>query len=143
MGHGHKVEVTTNMTVWDALKQLSGVTWDNPTGNYIKSVTYGGVTIGEFTNGKNSGWMYTLNGKYPMLGVSEQYLKKGDVIVFHYTDDYTLEAADMGPAPEEKKTTDEVIALINAIGVVDLTKGDVIAKARARMTRFPRRTRSW
>ena len=128
---GHKVEVTTNMTVWDALQQLPGVTWDNPTGNYIKSVTYGGVTIGEFTNGKNSGWMYTLNGKYPMLGVSEQYLKKGDVIVFHYTDDYTLEAADMGPAPEEKKTADEVIALINAIGVVDLTKGDVIAKARA------------
>lgn len=128
---GHKVKVTTNMTVWDALKQLPGVTWDNPTGNYIKSVTYGGVTIGEFTNGKNSGWMYTLNGKYPMLGVSEQYLKKGDVIVFHYTDDYTLEAADMGPAPEEKKTADEVIALINAIGVVDLTKGDVIAKARA------------
>lgn len=128
---GHKVEVTTNMTVWDALQQLLGVTWDNPTGNYIKSVTYGGVTIGEFTNGKNSGWMYTLNGRYPMLGVSEQYLKKGDVIVFHYTDDYTLEAADMGPAPEEKKTADEVIALINAIGVVDLTKGDVIAKARA------------
>lgn len=128
---GHKVEVTTNMTVWDALKQLPGVIWDNPTGNYIKRVTYGGVTIGEFTNGKNSGWMYTLNGKYPMLGVSEQYLKKGDVIVFHYTDDYTLEAADMGPAPEEKKTADEVIALINAIGVVDLTKGDVIAKARA------------
>lgn len=128
---GHKVEVTTNMTVWDALQRLPGVTWDNPTGNYIKSVTYGGVTIGEFTNGKNSGWMYTLNGKYPMLGVSEQYLKKGDVIVFHYTDDYTLEAADMGPAPEEKKTADEVIALINAIGVVDLTKGDVIAKARA------------
>ena len=128
---GHKVEVTTNMTVWDALRQLPGVTWDNPTGNYIKSVIYGGVTIGEFTNGKNSGWMYTLNGEYPMLGVSEQYLKKGDVIVFHYTDDYTLEAADMGPAPEEKKTADEVIALINAIGVVDLTKGDVIAKARA------------
>ena len=128
---GHKVKVTTNMTVWDALKQLPGVIWDNPTDNYIKSVTYGGVTIGEFTNGKNSGWMYTLNGKYPMLGVSEQYLKKGDVIVFHYTDDYTLEAADMGPAPEEKKTADEVIALINAIGVVDLTKGDVIAKARA------------
>ena len=51
--------------------------------------------------------------------------------MFHYTDDYTLEAADMGPAPEEKKTADEVIALINAIGVVDLTKGDVIAKARA------------
>ena len=122
--------VDSNATVWTVLKKCldeNGYTYSNSTGNYVASIN----GLAEFTNGKNSGWMYTLNGKYPMLGVSEQYLKKGDVIVFHYTDDYTLEAADMGPAPEEKKTADEVIALINAIGVVDLTKGDVIAKARA------------
>lgn len=122
--------VDNNATVWTVLKKCldeNGYTYSNSTGNYVASIN----GLAEFTNGKNSGWMYTLNGKYPMLGVSEQYLKKGDVIVFHYTDDYTLEAADMGPAPEEKKTADEVIALINAIGVVDLTKGDVIAKARA------------
>ena len=35
--------------------------------------------------------MYTLNGKHPDLGVNEQYLNNGDVIVFHYTDDYVNE----------------------------------------------------
>ena len=122
-------EVDASETLWQVLKRVfdaHGFDYSNSSGNYISSIN----GLAEFTNGKNSGWMYTLNGKYPMLGVSEQYLKQGDVIVFHYTDDYTLEAADMGPAPEEKKTADEVIALINAIGVVDLTKGDVIAKAR-------------
>ena len=122
--------VDSNATVWTVLKKCldeNGYTYSNSTGNYVASIN----GLAEFTNGKNSGWMYTLNGSYPMLGVSQQYLNDGDVIVFHYTDDYTLEAADMGPAPEEKKTADEVIALINAIGVVDLTKGDVIAKARA------------
>ena len=86
-----KVDINTNSTVWDALQKLSGVTWTNPSGNYISSVTYNGTTIAEFTNGKNSGWMYTLNGTHPLLGVSEQYLKDGDEIVFHYTDDYTKE----------------------------------------------------
>lgn len=122
--------VDSNATVWTVLKKCldeNGYTYSNSTGNYVASIN----GLAEFTNGKNSGWMYTLNGSYPMLGVSQQYLNDGDVIVFHYTDDYTLEAADMGPAPEEKKTADEVIALINAIGVVDLTKSDVIAKARA------------
>ena len=86
-----KVDINTNSTVWDALQKLSGVTWTNPSGNYISSVTYNRTTIAEFTNGKNSGWMYTLNGTHPLLGVSEQYLKDGDEIVFHYTDDYSKE----------------------------------------------------
>ena len=58
---------------------------------YIQALTYQGVTVEEFDNGRYSGWMYTLNGEYPLLGVSQQGLKNGDVIVFHYTDDYRLE----------------------------------------------------
>ena len=54
-------------------------------------VTYNGLKLGEFTNGKLSGWMYTLNGTHPNLGVSEQFLNPGDRIIFHYTDDYTIE----------------------------------------------------
>ena len=123
---GHKVEVTTNMTVWDALQKLPNVKWENPTGNYIKGVTYGGVTLGELDNGKNSGWMYTLNDEYPLLGVSEQYLKKGDVIVFHYTDDYTHDFA----FDADKKTAKEIVAMIAAIGTVDLGKGSAITAAR-------------
>ena len=123
---GHEVEATTNMTVWDALQKLPNVKWENPTGNYIKGVTYGGVTLGELDNGKNSGWMYTLNDEYPLLGVSEQYLKKGDVIVFHYTDDYTHDFA----FDADKKTAKEIVAMIAAIGTVDLGKGSVITAAR-------------
>lgn len=60
-------------------------------GSYISSVTKNGVTLGEFTNGKYSGWMYTLNGEHPNLSIADQTLKDGDVIVFHYTDDYRKE----------------------------------------------------
>lgn len=82
---------------------------ENPTGNYIESITYNGTTLGEFTNGDESGWMYTLNGKHPGLGVSEQYLENGDVIVFHYTDDYTLEEGSehWGPGNGSSSETDK------------------------------------
>ena len=58
---------------------------------YIAGITRDGRELAEFSNGQNSGWMYTLNGIHPDLGVKEQYLEDGDEIIFHYTDDYTLE----------------------------------------------------
>ncbi len=91
--------VNHNSTVWDLLQIVledTDIECGNPSGNYIEDMTYNGVTIGEFTNGANSGWMYTLNGIHPLLGVSEQFLKDGDVIVWHYTDDYRLEEGSMG-----------------------------------------------
>lgn len=60
---------------------------------YISGIQIPGTSdyLEEFTNGPRSGWMYTLNGTHPELGVSQQFLEDGDVIVFHYTDDYTKE----------------------------------------------------
>ena len=55
--------------------------------NYINEIK----GLSEFDNGKLSGWMYTLNGKYPSLGINEQKLSSSDNIVLHYTDDYTAE----------------------------------------------------
>ncbi|MDR1069498.1 MAG: cell wall-binding repeat-containing protein [Gracilibacteraceae bacterium] len=86
--------VSNNATVLDVLEGAlteASLTWYNPEGNYIKSITKDGVTIGEFTNGPNSGWMYTLNGERSLLGVAQQFLDDGDVIIFHYTDDWELE----------------------------------------------------
>ncbi|WP_127583789.1 S-layer homology domain-containing protein [Paenibacillus koleovorans] len=56
-------------------------------GNYISSIN----GLAEFDNGKYSGWMYTVNGKHPALGLREYSLQDGDVIVWHYTDDFRLE----------------------------------------------------
>jgi len=89
--------VSANACVKDVLEMAmteAGITWTNETGTYITAVTRNGVTLGEKTNGVNSGWMYTLNGEYPLLDISAQYLNDGDAIVFHYTDDYTKDFND-------------------------------------------------
>ena len=86
-------------TAWDVLKKAfadNGITCDASDSNaygsvYIESLTYRGVTLKEFGNGPNSGWMYTVNGTHPEVGVSAKTLKNGDKVVFHYTDDYTKE----------------------------------------------------
>lgn len=66
--------------------------------NYVEAIkapsVLGGYWLGEFDNGKNSGWMYTLNGKHPSLGLKEQKLKDGDVIIWHYVNDYAHEVSD-------------------------------------------------
>lgn len=89
-------DADSNMTVLDVFTKVceeNHLSFVNTTGNYIASITRDGVTLGEIDNGPNSGWMYTLNDVHSQLGVAEQYLKQGDVIVFHWTDDYTLETA--------------------------------------------------
>ncbi|NBH61655.1 DUF4430 domain-containing protein [Anaerotruncus sp. 80] len=88
------ISVSNNATVWDALQKAvegTDISFTIPSGNYISAVTKGSLTLAEMDNGRNSGWMYTINGKHPEFGVSEQYLENGNVIVLHYTDDYTRE----------------------------------------------------
>ena len=125
---GVTVTVGNNATVLDVITKALGSKYiiENETGNYIQSITpKGGTALGEFTNGNLSGWMYTLNGKHSNLGVAQQYLMNGDVIVFHYTDDYNRENAF-----DQQKSADEVIAMIAAIGTVSLSKGAAISQAR-------------
>ena len=110
-------------TVWDVLKKCldeHNLSYSNPTGNYVSSVN----GLAEFDNGKNSGWMYTLNGKYPLNGVSKQKVKDGDRIIFHYTDDYTLEDTGFSPDPEpgDNERVAEVEKKIDAIGDVTYTE---------------------
>ena len=78
-----KKVLNDNSITWKESSKLGTV--------YIESLTRNGVTLGEFDNGNLSGWMYTLNGTHPNLGVAQQFLENGDRIVFHYTDDYTKE----------------------------------------------------
>ena len=98
------VEADKDATVLDIVEKvlaMNGMGFKNTGGNYISEIN----GLGEFDNGSNSGWMYTLNGVAPLLGVAEQTLKNGDVIVMYYTDDYTKEAGSENwntPAEEIK-----------------------------------------
>lgn len=126
-----KVTVSNNATVLDVILAVVGDRFDikNESGNYIQAITpKDGTELAEFTNGKLSGWMYTLNGVHPNLGVAQQYLNEGDVIVFHYTDDYLKEYE---AEQNRTKTAEEVIAMIDAIGTVDLSKAGAISAARS------------
>ena len=84
-------ENTTVLDVFVAAAEKAGLTWVNDKGNYISSITNGDITLEEFTNGPNSGWMYTLNGVHPKNSIVQQFLTDGDCILFHYTDDYEVE----------------------------------------------------
>lgn len=92
---------------------------------YIAGITKDGQELAEFSNGQNSGWMYTLNGIHPDLGVKEQYLEDGDEIIFHYTDDYTLEHDHVW---DSKWTSDknahwhECVAMYGKCDITDNTK---------------------
>jgi uncharacterized repeat protein (TIGR02543 family) len=88
-------EMNENALLLDVLEKAlteNNMTWRNThNGNYIAAITRNGIELAEFTNGVNSGWMYTLNGVHSGNGVAQQFLENGDDIVFHYTDDWKLE----------------------------------------------------
>ncbi|MEE0741295.1 MAG: bacterial Ig-like domain-containing protein, partial [Emergencia sp.] len=124
-------EADINATVWDILKmadeQNDKLEFSNPSGNYINSVTFNGQTLAEKENGDNSGWMYTLNGVYPELGVSEQYLEDGDKIIFHYTDDYTKEDTDLNI---ETAIVIQLIKDLPTVGELTLSDADTVETAK-------------
>ena len=116
-----KVTINNNTTVYDVIKQVLGeANLEGSANNKYSTMYISGVKIpgtdrylSEFSNGNLSGWMYTLNGHHPNLGVAQQFLNDKDEIIFHYTDDYTKEEGSEkwntpGGAEEEVKdvTTD-------------------------------------
>ena len=94
-----KITINNNTTVYDVIKQVLGeANLEGSANNKYSTMYISGVKIpgtdrylSEFSNGNLSGWMYTLNGHHPNLGVAQQFLNDKDEIIFHYTDDYTKE----------------------------------------------------
>ncbi len=134
-----KISVPSGSTVLDVLEKAlaeAGIPYENPDGTYVTEIK----GLAEMDNGSLSGWMYTLNGKHNDLSVSEQKVKEGDKIVFHWTDDYTKEEYQNNPGGNGggavTSDVDTVIDLIDAIGTVTADSGDAIAEARAAYDRL-------
>lgn len=56
----------------------------------------GGYELAEFNDGANSGWMYTVNGTHPDVGLNYCTLSNGDEVIWHYVNDYLLETGSDG-----------------------------------------------
>ena len=129
LGYVNWIETTsysleTGSTVADlfdtALKD-AGLSSKNTRADYVSEIRapqiYGGYWLAEFDNGRNSGWMYTVNGKHPGVAYSSQTLKNGDSVVFHYIDDYSTEetratwlrAEDISPAEYVRRHIGDIV----------------------------------
>lgn len=85
-------ETTTAFDVFKKAMQESGYKYELKYGTYVPSITMpDGTKLGELDRGKNSGWMFKVNGKIPDVSMGAYGLKNGDSIVVFYTDDYTKE----------------------------------------------------
>lgn len=108
------VTVSEGSTVSVAFVQAlegTGITQAGAEAGYIRSITKNGVTLAEFTQGPNSGWLYKVNGELPNVGVTTYTLNAGDSIVLYYTEDWTKDpSAGSGggvipPKPEPPAST--------------------------------------
>lgn len=86
-------DLDEGVTVFDVLRQLrkGGVLSFEHKGGYVQSITCNGKTLAELDEGKNSGWLYTVNGELPDVYMSAYGLKNGDSVRVYFTKDYTKE----------------------------------------------------
>ena len=96
-----------NATVYDLFTEAmsdAGLRYIGAESNYVSTIyapsCLGGYALSEFTNGKKSGWMYTVNGTHPNQGLKNWTLKDGDVVIWHYVNDYSHEVADWFNDPQ-------------------------------------------
>ena len=108
--------VPKESTVLDVLERAlddNGIPYTNADGNYISRIN----DLAEFDNGALSGWLFMVNGRYPSKGIAEQTLNDGDVIILHYTDDYTQEyRANSGNGQTTDAYLHEVTEVYEAAG---------------------------
>ena len=96
-----------NATVYDLFTEAmsdAGLRYIGAESNYVSTIyapsCLGGYALSEFTNGKKSGWMYTVNGTHPNQGLKNWTLNDNDVVVWHYVNDYSHEVADWFNDPQ-------------------------------------------
>lgn len=93
----------------------------NSSGNYISSV--GGLA--EFDGGVNSGWLYSVDGIDPDVGIADYILTKNASIVLRYTENYLDESSGPylgGNSLGDKKSIIEIPSDIKADYPVNITK---------------------
>ena len=91
-----EVSLPEGATAFDALaaaarKQRVRVDYTGSAyGTYVRGIGY----VTEFGFGELSGWMYTVNGEFPDVSVSDRVLESGDAVEFRYTCDLGRDVGD-------------------------------------------------
>ena len=118
------VKVASGATVEKALRTAAddaGLSLNIKSG-YLRAVTRGSVTLGQFDEGPNSGWLYKVNGKAPNVGIADYELSGGDTVLLYFTADYTKESDLDISAPASGGAVGKIETIVNADGSVTKTE---------------------
>lgn len=85
---------------------------------YLRAVIRSGVTLGQYDEGPNSGWLYKVNGKAPNVGIADYRLNGGETVTVYYTADYTKESGLDISAPASGGAVGKTETVTNADGSV-------------------------
>ena len=78
---------TSVFSVLDEVLNKNNIGYVEGSEGYISSIN----GLSELDHGKNSGWMFTIDGKHITTGCREAKLNSSSTLVWFYTDDYTNE----------------------------------------------------
>ncbi len=89
---------------------------------YLRAVIRSGVTLGQYDEGPNSGWLYKVNGKAPNVGIANYPLNGGETVTVYYTADYTKESGLDISAPASGGAVGKTETVTNADGSTTKTE---------------------
>ena len=130
------VTVPGGSTVGDVFKQVldeKGYTYVGLEQGYISSITTPDKLklTAKDDSRDNSGWMYLVNGKHADVGLNSYTLSGGEVITWHWCDDYTIEeGSEKWSGSRVKEYIENLIKLIGEVDASDACKAR-IDQARA------------
>ena len=107
----YALTVPEDSTVYHVFEQVlrdRGYTSSGAEQGYVKSITTpSGSSLGEFSQGPNSGWLYKVNDVVATIGMKSYRLQDGDDIVWYYTEDWTKEPSSGGGSLSSQTNTVE------------------------------------
>ena len=128
------VEVTVpgGSTVGDVFKKVMderGFTYEGLAQGYISSIDNPNDTekaLTEKDTGNDAGWMYLVNGTHPSINLNGYELTGGEVITWHWTDDYRIEeGSEHWSAPRVAEYVENLIKLIGEVDASDACKARI------------------
>lgn len=126
------VTVPGGSTVGDVFKKVMderGFTYEGLAQGYISSIDNPNDTekaLTEKDTGNDAGWMYLVNGTHPSINLNGYELTGGEVITWHWTDDYRIEeGSEHWSAPRVAEYVENLIKLIGEVDASDACKARI------------------
>ena len=129
------------ITVYDLFTRAlneAGIKYEGADNNYVSKIqapsVLGGFWLGEFDNGPNSGWMYTIDGEHSGRGLKDYYVYDGNAVIWHYVDDYTRETSFEGNTPDYLNRWLEAEDVAPTAGMSGNTSGQTVESVEINIT---------